>query len=510
MAQIKEAPAGAFCAIVSDIMMGGIDGFAFRDMVRGIDPVMPFFFLTALDPEEGSGFLKRIVEDPISYYLPKSASTDVLVNRVKRVAASRRIELFIDRQMEDSRLAKTLAAHIQRSMLPPRSYMGDESFYATWWRPLDVVSGDMYEVVPLGGGRWLYVLGDIQGHGASAALAMTAVQAFMKQLASLADVEKSTGPDVIANLLQGFFRDNMTDVSYMTALICIHDPAKAEVKWISCGAPDPVISDFDNPGLPDTSAGRKGGLPIGLVEGTVYTADDVVTWHMTPSSVIVAITDGLFDLSRDKEGFEKIPVEVLRDMRHELILEGRRRGAIAVAAHKYMKACEDLGYDKYQDDASVLIFGQRLFLKGVYEASVLLTPTSIDEAAVKMSDWCRAQGWDETGIGLVQLVLEEKLMNIYDHGFDDRMRLKEVANLRLVKRSDGRAELTVWDCGTPEPSIEVAGGDAATAFQLKNKEMSNHGRGRLMIREICSGVARSRCGILNETIYHIPMDAKER
>ena len=46
-----------FNAIITDIMMGGMDGFVFRDIVRGMDASMPIFFMTALDPEEGSGFL---------------------------------------------------------------------------------------------------------------------------------------------------------------------------------------------------------------------------------------------------------------------------------------------------------------------------------------------------------------------------------------------------------------------------------------------------------------------
>ena len=67
----------SFSAVISDIMMGEMDGFVFRDIVRGMDHSMPFFFMTALDPEEGSGFLKRIVTDPLSYYLPKSVETEV-------------------------------------------------------------------------------------------------------------------------------------------------------------------------------------------------------------------------------------------------------------------------------------------------------------------------------------------------------------------------------------------------------------------------------------------------
>ena len=50
VAELKKAPT-SFSAIITDIMMGEMDGFIFRDMVRGIAPKIPIFFLTALDPE---------------------------------------------------------------------------------------------------------------------------------------------------------------------------------------------------------------------------------------------------------------------------------------------------------------------------------------------------------------------------------------------------------------------------------------------------------------------------
>ncbi len=180
---ILKAHPHAFSAIISDIMMGEMDGFDFRDIVRGLDSSMPFFFMTALDPEEGSGFLRRIVTDPLSFYLPKAVGTDILLKRVQRIVASRRVGRFIQRQVEEARQSLVLAAHIQRSMLPVRAHLDDRMFYSAWSQPKEVVSGDVYEVIPFGRDRFLYVLGDIQGHGTSAALAMTAVQSFFKNLA---------------------------------------------------------------------------------------------------------------------------------------------------------------------------------------------------------------------------------------------------------------------------------------------------------------------------------------
>jgi serine phosphatase RsbU (regulator of sigma subunit)/anti-sigma regulatory factor (Ser/Thr protein kinase) len=492
----------SFSAVISDIMMDDLDGFEFRNAVRMFDPIMPFFFITALDPEEGSGFLKRIVDDPQSYYLPKSADTGVLVKRVQRIVVSRRIEQYIENQVNETNRSLILAAHVQRSMLPPRAKMTERGFYTTWWRPKEVVSGDLFEAVPFGPRRYLYVLGDIQGHGTSAALAMTAVQAFLRQLGSTETLPQSS-PSDIANLLQKFFRTSLTDVSYMTAVICIHSPEDESIRWISCGAPDPLVVDGGR--AVETNPERRGGLPIGLMADTVYGAGDEVSTPLPASAVCVAFTDGVLDIYRKGGATEGLPLQpdMLNGYIADFFSEARKDGSVVAALHRVMRACEDCGYVEMHDDVTALAFGAHLRPAGVFEASVPVSPEHIDKLAQTVGEWCADEGWPEDAVPRIQLVLEEKLMNVYDHGFDDRERLHEVVNVRLRRVRDGYA-LTVWDTGTPEPSIAVAAGDPGTAFELINRSMSGRGRGRLMVRELCSGVERRRfCG-MNETVYHIP------
>ncbi|MBO7686764.1 MAG: SpoIIE family protein phosphatase [Kiritimatiellae bacterium] len=491
----------AFSAIISDIMLGEMDGFVFRDIVRGMDPSMPFFFMTALDPEEGSGFLKSILKDPLSFYVPKSSGTDVLLKRVQRIVASRRVERFIERQIEESRQSLKLAVHIQRSILPVCASMNERSFYSVWWQPMDMVSGDMYEVIPSGKDANVYVIGDIQGHGTSAALAMTAVQTFLKNLVHSVGVI-ACGPVEIANLLQNFFRENLADVSYMTALICQHNFARNEVQWLTCGAPDLIISDM---GLEAWGTSDKGGLPIGLLPDTVYTSADVSTATLSKESLCIAFTDGIYELSRDKAGSDRISADMLRRLCVELAQDAVRDGTALVAASKFMHACYEFGYDKLQDDVTLFLFGPTNVPPGVYEVTMPLSPVALDKQAQDMGAWCRAAGWAEEDVGRVQLVLEETVMNVYDHGFDDVDRLHEVVGVRLARRNAGVADLTVWDYGTPVPSLSVAGGDASTAFELINRQMGNHGRGRLIVRELCCGIERKRYGSLNETIYHVKL-----
>ena len=89
----------------------------------------------------------------------------------------------------------------------------------------------------------------------------------------------------------------------------------------------------------------------------------------------------------------------------------------------------------------------------------------------------------------------------------DQQRRKDVVSLRLRKWVD-RAELTVWDRGHPPPNLKVAAGSTETALDLANINLDGHGRGRLMIRQICDGIQRQCYGALKETVYDVPLNAK--
>ena len=497
-----------FKAIITDIMMGEMDGFVFRDIVRGKDESMPIFFMTALDPEEGSGFLKRIMEDGYSFYLPKSIKPDMLLKRVQSIVDSRRVKELINAKDREVMESLTLAAHLQRNMLPPRVRITDDEFYTFWWMPKDIVSGDLLEVMPLPGGGTLYILGDIQGHGASASLSMMAVQSFLKQLPT-ADNFASATPAFIANQMHRFFKENLGTFSYMTALICIHRPGEGCVDWISCGAPELYVIDPLNPGENEINPEHRGNLPIGLVPEAVYTEDDVVRTPLSESALCVAFSDGVFDVYKGQEGQEPLPDSLRAELQNELLSESRLKNSLVTFPYKFQLACEASGYSVFADDVTELIFGARLRKPGVLVKSIPMDSDAIDRTAQEIERWCADQGWDPEIITRVELVFEEKMMNLYDHGYDIRDRSGERACFKLQKH-ENHADLTIWDWGTQEPSLPVALGDAEVELELKNRDYSNRGRGRLMVRKMCCGIERNRFGTLNETVYHIAGEDKAK
>ena len=490
-----------FKAIITDIMMGDMDGFVFRDIVRGMDETMPIFFMTALDPEEGSGFLKRIIGDGYSFYLPKSLNPNVFLKRVKNIVDSRRVEEVIKAKDKEIMESLTLAAHLQRKMLPPHVRITERDFYTCWWEPKDIVSGDLMEVIQLPGGDNMYVLGDIQGHGISASLSMMAVQSFLKQLPT-AENFSGAAPATIANMMHRFFKDNLGTVSYMTALICIHSPEKRTVDWISCGAPDLHMIDPLNPEQRDLNPEKRGGMPIGLIQDTVYSEDDEVHTVLPESAFCVALTDGAFDVYRDPDGHEPMPDEFLPSLLHELLPEAYLLDTVVIAPYKFRTACEAYGYRYFADDMTGLIFGSSIEKPGILIQAVQMDAGAIDKQAQQLEQWCLDQGWGPEIATKAELVFEEKMMNLYDHGYDIRERSGEQACFKLRKTAT-HVEFTVWDWGSQEPSILVTGGDAELELELKNRDFSGRGRGRLMLRKICDGIERRRFGSLNETVYYI-------
>ena len=493
-----------FKAIITDIMMGDMDGFDFRDLVRGRDETMPIFFMTALDPEEGSGFLKRIMEDSYSFYLPKSIKPDLLLKRVKSIVDSRMVEEFIKAKDKEILEPLSLGAHLQSKMLPPRIKVTDTDFYTFWWQPKDIVSGDLLEIMPLPGGGSLYVLGDIQGHGISAALTMMAVQSFLKQLPSDDNFAKAT-PASVANQIHHFFTDNIGALSYMTALICMHRPAERVVDWISCGAPDLHVVDPMVDGPIELNPEHRGNMPIGLVRNTVYTENDQVHTQLSETALCVAFTDGVIDVFKDQDGHDPLSESLRRKLQIELLSEARIKSAVITSPYKFQLACEAHGYSVFADDVTELIFGARLKKPDVLLKSIPMNAAQIDKEAQAIERWCSLQGLDQDVITKVELVFEEKMMNLYEHGYELRARSGEQAGFRLRKDKD-LVELTIWDWGTQEPSLPVAAGNLELELDIRNRDFSGHGRGRLMVRKICKNIERNRYGTLNETIYRIAAD----
>ncbi|WP_327690753.1 SpoIIE family protein phosphatase [Streptomyces sp. NBC_00461] len=227
--------------------------------------------------------------NPVSFQ-----SDDVLLAR-ELVA---RAALCVDNARRYTR-EHTAAVTLQRSLLPQALTGGTALDVASAYLPADPtggVGGDWFDVIPLSGARVGLVVGDVVGHGITAAAAMgrlrTAVQ-------TLADMELP--PDeLLAHLddlvlrLSAEKTDDDTDHRNTSAflgatcLYAVYDPVTGRCTMARAGHPPPVVIAPDGQvSFPEPPAGP----PLGL-GGMAFEATEI---ELAENSLLGLYTDGLIE-----------------------------------------------------------------------------------------------------------------------------------------------------------------------------------------------------------------------
>ena len=233
--QFKKAK--RFDVIITDINMNAINGFDLRDLIRASDKLVPIIFMSAMTDNLDNALMRQISSDRYSYYMNKSFKKKDLLVMLDRVLEVPNALQEISRLKNSQDNDLKLAGQIQKLMLPPWS-MVNEDFVASYvYEPQSLVSGDLHELFPLGNHRYISIVGDISGHGVSAALCMTPILLFIRSLIEKQPVEKLT-PDFILTQLNNIFCDNFHKIEYMSCLIALWDFENNHLTYQTAGHPD--------------------------------------------------------------------------------------------------------------------------------------------------------------------------------------------------------------------------------------------------------------------------------
>ncbi|MBN0043037.1 SpoIIE family protein phosphatase [Streptomyces actuosus] len=177
------------------------------------------------------------------------------------------------------------AVTLQRSMLPQHITPPTGIEVAHRYLPAsdaNEVGGDWYDVLSLPGGRAALLIGDVMGHGITAAAVMGRLSAGIRTLARL-DLEPR---EILAQLEAAL--DDLAEPMLATLLYAVVDPATGHCRLTRAGHPPPALITPDGDvrllDLPP-------GVPLG-VGGARYTTTDHV---LAPGSVLVLYTDGLIE-----------------------------------------------------------------------------------------------------------------------------------------------------------------------------------------------------------------------
>jgi serine phosphatase RsbU (regulator of sigma subunit) len=239
-------------------------------------------------------------------------------------------------QRQLARAEHRIAAELQRVVMPwwhrPVALPGLD--VATRYFPAEAlarVGGDWYDGLTLPDGSVLFALGDMSGHGLTAASGMTTLRGALEGIAMT-----GASPGSILYWLNRLMVHTLSDEAVASVVCCRFDPLSRVLTWAQAGHPTPLLF-------------REGtGVLLDPPEGVLLGADREPVFgesrvELRPGDVMLMYTDGLV---------ERRGQDVDASVQPLLDLAPRLRGADA-------RTCVDLvvsrlGHTDYEDDACVM------------------------------------------------------------------------------------------------------------------------------------------------------------
>ena len=201
---------------------------------------------------------------------------------VRRRARAERVSTEIGRLYVEQR---SVAETLQQAILPEEAPAIPGMQIAVRYLPGvsgTEVGGDWYDVVPLGGDQFVFVVGDVSGRGVRAAALMASLQ-----YASRAYALEGHPPAVILGQLTRTM-DIAEDGHFATVLCGLVDVGTHEVALANAGHLPPLVCGGDGASLVEA----KPGSPIGVAGHAAFKPTLLTT---AARGTLIAYTDGLVE-----------------------------------------------------------------------------------------------------------------------------------------------------------------------------------------------------------------------
>jgi len=219
---------------------------------------------------------------------------DLLTGIAMQTAVALQVSEFHQTMLKQQQLEQDLqfARRVQQGFLPDRVPEVPGFEFAAHYDPAFHVGGDFYDFIPLDDGRIGIVVGDVSGHGVSAALFMARLSSHIR---SFAVSERE--PAKVLEKAHDLLADNQ-DGMFATILYMVVDPVAGTMNISNAGHMPPVVRSFDPGDV--RSMDQVTDLVLGVLP------DARVSEHMTSlksGDTVLLYSDGVVE-ARNEMGQE--------------------------------------------------------------------------------------------------------------------------------------------------------------------------------------------------------------
>jgi len=238
---------------------------------------------------------------------------------------------------EQSHEAELAQAHeIQRHLLPRETPQLAGFQIACAWQPAKSVSGDYFDVLPLGGERLGLCIADVSGKGITAALLMANLQASVKAFAKEID-----SPAELCAKLNSVLCETVAPGKFVTLFYGTIDAKQRKLRYENAGHCLPLLVHNDGTILMPASFSGV----MGLFSHWTFQESEL---QLASGDCLVLMTDGVLEAANDEEvefGYQRL-IDVVKKSR------GSGVHGIRTAI---MEAVSAFCGGKFDDDASLIV-----------------------------------------------------------------------------------------------------------------------------------------------------------
>ena len=189
----------------------------------------------------------------------------------------RLLRVRMEKQRQDRELQ--IAREIQQSLFPSSCPAVSGFDVAATSLPCYQVGGDLYDFIPLEGGRIALAVADVSGKGTPASILMASLHASLRALAG------TTTPTRLMQRLNAFIFASTQANKYVTLFYGELDPASRRLLYVNAGHVPPFVSRRG--GL--RARLEAGGPVLGLLEEVAF---EVGETSLESGDVVAVVTDG--------------------------------------------------------------------------------------------------------------------------------------------------------------------------------------------------------------------------
>jgi len=301
-------------AVIIDVDLPDISGYDVCKRIKR-NPETQYVMILIVSALETRESRLRAIEAGADDYIEKNFDSHVLISKINSLLRVKHLSdqlkqkyIEIEEKNRILELQLKMGKQVQRSLIPDVDMTFQGVKLLSHYMPAMDIGGDFYDVIKLTDKSVAVVIGDVSGHGISAALLTAMLHLMIRNIAS-----RYYNPDQFLYFLNNemckIFESSASEV-YATVFSAVVDTKERKVYYSNAGHTYPIYLDAQNLTIAELDVS---GVPIGLMADSRY---EFRSLEYHDDDMIIFYTDGLSDIfyKDSPDEFKKKIGDILLDV----------------------------------------------------------------------------------------------------------------------------------------------------------------------------------------------------